>query len=266
MTTRKDNESIIQKENCFVEDIKEVELRSRRGKFIYNRAYNPVGLNKVSHFSRRGRAPNRLPMKKLKSLSKKTRKVKLFVWNGILKNTPLSSKIHCYVKNRNGLYLNRYRSNYKSVRFLLWTSPKLVRKQRKVYLSSKHRRRGYLGGVRYKNRVLSKYLSLCTCNYPFYSAYKGLIHRVDFDQSKPSTYIEKNPGPSVYVDATKTIHAPYCQGNVVVVGENAGQDCVAMSLCALIYRKIRRITSVDDMIQIMTVGILVCHCLQDNLC
>ena len=28
--------------------------------------------------------------------------------------------------------------------------------------------------------------------------------------------MEKNPGPSVYVDATKTIHAPYCQGNVVV--------------------------------------------------
>ena len=66
--------------------------------------------------------------------------------------------------------------------------------------------------------------------------------------------IEKNPGPSVYVDATKTIHAPYCQGNVVVFGEDARQKCVAMSLCALIYRKIRRITSVNDMIQIMTVG------------
>ena len=52
----------------------------------------------------------------------------------------------------------------------------------------------------------------------------------------------------------KTIHAPYCQGNVVVFGENAGQQCVAMSSCALIYSKIRRITSVDDMIQIMTVG------------
>ena len=36
--------------------------------------------------------------------------------------------------------------------------------------------------------------------------------------------------------------------------ENAGQQCVANSLCALIYSKIRRITSVDDMIQIMTVG------------
>ena len=46
MTTRKDNESILQEENCFVEEIKEVELRSRRGKFIYNRTYNPVGLNK----------------------------------------------------------------------------------------------------------------------------------------------------------------------------------------------------------------------------
>ena len=140
------------------------------------------------------------------------------------------------------------------MRFLLRASPKLVRKQGKVYLSSKHKRRGYLGGVRYQNRVLSKYLSLCTCNYPFYSAYKSLIHRVNFGQFKLSTDIEKNPGPSVYVDATKTFHAPHCQGNVVVFGENAGQQCVAMSLCALIYSKIRRITSVNDMIQIMTVG------------
>ena len=33
--------------------------------------------------------------------------------------------------------------------------------------------------------------------------------------------------------------------------ENAVQQCVAMSLCTLIYSKIRRITSVDDMTQIM---------------
>ena len=93
MTTKKGNESIVQKENCFVEEIKEVKLRSRRGKFIYNRTYNPVALNKVSHFSRRGRAPGRLPMKKLKSLSKKTRKVRLFVWKGILKNLKFTLKI-----------------------------------------------------------------------------------------------------------------------------------------------------------------------------
>ena len=57
VTTRKGNESIVQKENCFVEEIKEVELRSCRRKFTYNRTYNPVGLNKVSHFSRRSHAP-----------------------------------------------------------------------------------------------------------------------------------------------------------------------------------------------------------------
>ena len=96
----------------------------------------------------------------------------------ILKITPLSSKIHCYVKNRKGLHLNLYRSNCKSVRFLLRASPKLVQKQGNVYLSSMHKRRGYLGGVRYQNRVLSKYLCLCTCNYPFYSAYKSLTRWV----------------------------------------------------------------------------------------
>ena len=82
----------------------------------------------------------------------------------------------------------------------------------------------------------------------------GLI----FGQFKLCTDIdrEKNPGPSVYVDATKTIHAPYCQGNKTVFGENAGQQCVAMSLCALIYNKTTKIPSLDDMTtQIMIVDI-----------
>ena len=63
-----------------MEEMKEVELTSRREKFIYNTTYNPVDLNKVSHFSRRGRAPSRLPMKKMKSLLKKTREMRLFVF------------------------------------------------------------------------------------------------------------------------------------------------------------------------------------------
>ena len=52
------------------------------GNLFYNTTYNPVGLNKVSHFFQRGRAPSRLPMKKLKSLLKKARKVRHFVWKG----------------------------------------------------------------------------------------------------------------------------------------------------------------------------------------
>ena len=67
MTTREGNELVVQKENCVVEEIKEVELRFRRGKFIYNRTYNSTGLNPVSHFSQRSHARSR-PMNKLKSL------------------------------------------------------------------------------------------------------------------------------------------------------------------------------------------------------
>ena len=99
-----------------------------------------------------------------------------------------------------------------------------------MYLSSKHQSTGDLGRMRYPNRLLSKNLPLCTCNYPFYSAYNSLNHRVNFGQFKLCTDIWKNPGPSVYIDAAKAINAPYCQGNVTVSGENAGQQCVALSL------------------------------------
>ena len=124
-----------------------------------------------------------------------------------------------------------------------------------MYLSSKHQTTGDLGGMRYPNMLSSKNLPLCTCNYPFSSAYNSLNHRVNFGKFKLCTDIEKNPGPSVYIDATKSINAPYCQGNVTVFSENAGQQCFAMSLCALIYSKITKITSVNDMTQIMIVGI-----------
>ena len=76
-----------------------------------------------------------------------------------------------------------------------------------MYLSSKHQSTGDLGGMRYPNRLLSKNLPLCTCNYPFYSAYNSLNHRVNFGQFKLCTDIGKNPGPSVYIHSTKTIHA-----------------------------------------------------------
>ena len=79
-----------------------------------SRTYTFVVLNNVSHFSRSGRAHSRLPMEKLKSLLQTTRKVRVVVWKGIRKNTPLSSKIHCYVKSTNGLDVNKYRSNCKA--------------------------------------------------------------------------------------------------------------------------------------------------------
>ena len=45
VTTREGIELVVQEENCLVEEIKEVELRSRREKFIYYITYNFIGLN-----------------------------------------------------------------------------------------------------------------------------------------------------------------------------------------------------------------------------
>ena len=68
------------KESVVLEEIKEVELRSRRVQFIYDRHYNQNGLQP------RGYAPSRLPVKKLRCLLHKRRKVRVFVWKGIRKN------------------------------------------------------------------------------------------------------------------------------------------------------------------------------------
>ena len=68
VTTREGNELVVQTENCVVEEIKEGELRSRRGKCIYNRTCNSVRLNKVSHFSRCDCVPSRLPMEKFSKI------------------------------------------------------------------------------------------------------------------------------------------------------------------------------------------------------
>ena len=57
-----------------------------------------------------------------------------------------------------------------------------------------------------------------------------------------------------HVDPSNTIQVPYNQGDVVVFGQNAGQQCVAMSLCALIYHNMKGIGNPDDLKQIMHIG------------
>ena len=74
------SEFTVHKESNVVEEMKEVEWRSHRVQFIYDRNYNQTGLQP------RGHAPSRLPVKKLRSLLHKRRKVRVFVWNGIWKN------------------------------------------------------------------------------------------------------------------------------------------------------------------------------------
>ena len=75
-------EFTVNKESVFVEDIKEVELRSRRAQFIYNRNYNR---NAVMHL-----ADFRLTVTQ-------RRKVRVFVRKGIWEN--ISSYYYSAFKN-----------------------------------------------------------------------------------------------------------------------------------------------------------------------
>ena len=67
----------------------------------------------------------------------------------------------------------------------------------------------------------------------FYNIYNRLIIRQVND-------VEENPGPTIFdiIDPTTTVCADYSQGNELLFGENAGKQCVAMSLSAIIYHHI----------------------------
>lgn len=90
--------------------------------------------------------------------------------------------------------------------------------------------------------------------------YKNLNQRVNYCQLSLCRDIEKNPGP-VSVVPSKTLHAPYCQGNVAVFGQNAGQECAAMSLCSLIYNDKNSITSPEDFRVVKIMNIVVMNCI-----
>ena len=67
----------------------------------------------------------------------------------------------------------------------------------------------------------------------FYNVYVPLLIRQAND-------VEENPGPTIFdvIDPTRTICADHSQGNEALFGENAGKQCVAMSLTAIIYHHI----------------------------
>ena len=53
--------------------------------------------------------------------------------------------------------------------------------------------------------------------------------------------IEANPWrPINNVDPTLAVRAPYSQVDITMFGGNVGQQCVAMSLCALIYNNLSK--------------------------
>ena len=73
-----------------------------------------------------------------------------------------------------------------------------------------------------------------------------------------SNDVEENPGPrsiNDIVDPTYTVHADFNQGNELMFGMNAGKQCVAMSLYAIVYKEIKSVSIWDRM---MLNSILLC--------
>ena len=69
--------------------------------------------------------------------------------------------------------------------------------------------------------------------------------------------VEENPGPTIFdiIDPMITVSADYSQGNEALFGENAGKQCVAMSLTAIIYHQVEHINEwTSTLNNILTTG------------
>ena len=83
--------------------------------------------------------------------------------------------------------------------------------------------------------VLARSLYLLGC-----IVYVALLLRIAND-------VEENPGPTLYdiVDPSKTITADFSQSNARKFRHNAGKQCVAMSLTAIVQTQVKDITTWD---------------------
>ena len=209
------------------ESVDDLQFRSRYAKFVYRKS--------VRRRHQRDREPSRIPLKQLSRALHKSRHFRKLVRKYIKKNVPKSSAMHLFTK----LSVLYRKLNYMNV------TPRSAAKMTST------KRKWRTAHRRTKPRTCGRRVKL-RCNYTSVrSVYKNVDHRMNHTEFKLSNDIEKNPGP---IDHTRTIHAPYSQGNVEVFGENAGTQCVAMSLTSLIYNYRRSISSSMDLVNIMNMG------------
>ena len=209
------------------ESVNNLQLRSRYAKFVYCKC--------VGGRQQRDREPSRIPVKQLSRALHKSRSFRKLVRKYIKKNVPKSSAMHLFTKLS---VLNR-KLDYLYVRL---RSAAKKRSTQRTWWTAHRRKKPKTRRGRMKLR----------CNYTSVrSVYKNVNHRMNHTELKLSNDIEKNPGP---IDHTKTIQAPYSQGNVELFGQNAGTQCVAMSLTSLIYNYRNNIISSVDLINIMNIG------------
>ena len=184
------------------ESVNDLQLRSRYAKFVYCKCEGGR--------QQRDREPSRIPVKQLSRALHKSRSFRKLVRKYIKKNVPKSSAMHLFTKLS---VLNR-KLDYLYVR--LRSAAKKRSTQRTWWTANRKKKpKGRRGRVKLR------------CNYTSVrSVYKNVNHKMNHTELKLSNDIEKNPGP---IDHTKTIQAPYSQGNVELFGQNAGTVCSNVS-------------------------------------
>ena len=143
-----------------------------------------VSLRRSRRVGKRDREPSILPVRILKCLRNKSRKLKEFVFKRICASIPKSSKLYCYVKVRKRL---KQKCSTK-----ITSLNKITQHEKKLLFNCSSR--VYQGLMKVKFRA-NRYLSLFTCN-SLMCRYKNQTHISTFCQFKLSTDIEKNPGPT----------------------------------------------------------------------
>ena len=90
------NMTNVHEHNDFTVSIKVQQFRSRCAKSVY---CNRTRVVCECHGYKRDREPSRVPVRMLKRVSKKIRKLQSYVRSRLSKNVPKSSKVHDLIKN-----------------------------------------------------------------------------------------------------------------------------------------------------------------------
>ena len=160
--------------------IKVQQFRSRCLNYVYHNCTHIV----CDCFGyKRNHESSEVPVRMLKHLSQKIRKLQSFVRSRLSKNEPKSSKVHDHVKNnatrKKSTHKTRVRFVQKMRRKPIFRTRNVNCSMRYVYNSSRIVCSGYL-----------KYLTFFSCNLP-YSEYEGVIQRDNCRKKKLHNDIEK---------------------------------------------------------------------------
>ena len=175
------NMTNVHEHNDFTVSIKVQQFRSRCAKSVF---YNRTRIVCECHGYKRDREPSRVPVRMLKRVSKKIRKLLSYVRSCLSKNVPKSTKFHDLIKNnatwKKSTCKTRIRFIQKMRRKPIFRAGNVNSSMRYVYNSSRDKH-----GKKYL-----KYLRFFLCNFP-YSEYKGVIHRGNCTKNKLYNDIEK---------------------------------------------------------------------------